>query len=388
MAQQKTISVGKVISHLESHAPSTTAEEWDNVGLLAGDPNWKTSGAIVCVDLTRDALEAAKAKGYKLIINHHPCIFPRSHGISRLVPGVDSGTNTLIFEAVRNGIAIAAYHTNFDKCALEVVRAVSEGLGVQPVGRLLDHPSGSLVKLVVFVPKSHAERVRNAICEAGAGHIGNYDFCTFNAPGEGTFRGNNSTRPFLGKPGKLEKAEELRVETIIPRGMTKPVISAMCAAHPYEEVAYDLYPVEQQPARVGLVKGLGYGFWGEFPAPSPFSDVTKNVKQLFQLDGYWLTDSLPTPSNKIKKIAFAAGKGASFLDSAVTAGCDLFITGEAGYHTALDGARKGIAVIELGHRESERFFVPTIEGWLSELGISFKGVNRPTQRILLKEKTK
>ncbi len=364
-------TVQEIIDHLESLAPSGAAESWDNVGLLVGDPSWKTKGAIVSIDLTADAIQAALKKKFKLIVTHHPCIFPKGKGPSRINAGP-------VFDALRAGIAVAAYHTNFDQCALEVVEHVSQGLKAQPMGRLVDEPHGSLLKLSVFVPITHAESVRAAICEAGAGHIGHYDFCTFATPGEGTFRGGNLTKPFLGKPGILEKANEIRLETVFPKGMEKKILSALFKAHPYEEVAFDLYCLRQSPSAVGLVRGLGYGFWGKFPSPRPFSEVIKDVKSLFNIDGFWLTD--PPPA-RIKKVAFVAGKGASFVEVAAAQGCELFITGEAGYHTALDGMRRGMAVMELGHRESERFFLSTMKGWLSSAKLRAIELNKPTQRI-------
>jgi hypothetical protein len=230
---------------------------------------------------------------------------------------------------------------------------------------------------VVFVPEGFVEAVRAAICEAGAGTIGGYDVCTFAVPGEGTFRGGDSTRPFLGKPGRLERVQELRLETVFPRGFERPVLEAMHRAHPYEEVAYDLYPVEQAPASNGINSGIGYGFWGEFERAKPFPDVVRSVRRLFDVQGYLLTEP---PPKRISKIAFVAGKGASFVDAAVSAGCDLFITGEAGYHVALEGARKGLAVMELGHRESERFFLTTMEGWLKHSGLRTATVKQATQR--------
>lgn len=391
------LTVSQVLQDLERRAPSDTAEDWDNVGLLAGDPSWKTSGAVVTVDLTEQAIRLAKQRKYRLIVNHHPCIFPRSRGLSRVVAGMNrGGTSGLVFEAIRQGIAVIACHTNFDRCAMEVVQSVSEGLGVTPKGRLVDHPGGSLVKLVVFVPLTHVEQVREAICQAGAGKIGNYDFCTFGAEGEGSFRGGESTRPFLGKPGKLEKAREIRLETIFPQGLEKPVLGALFRAHPYEEVAYDLYPVKQGPASEGLVRGLGYGFWGEFPSPKSFSEVAKDVTSLFNVNGFLLSSPLsPEPrsvraraarpstegSRKIRRIGFVAGNGSSFLSAAAAAGCDLYITGEVGYHPALDGTRKGMKVMELGHTESEYFFPQTVKGWLSQLGLKSEPLYQPAQQF-------
>jgi dinuclear metal center YbgI/SA1388 family protein len=370
--------VSEVIRELERLAPSGTSEKWDNTGLLAGDPEWETSGVVVSVDLTEQAIQTAQARGYNLIINHHPCIFPKSRGLSKIVPGPKSGISSLVFEAIRQGIAVAAYHTNFDQCSLEVVDTVAKGLGVVPKGRLVDSGDSTLLKLVVFVPTSHGEAVRDALAQAGAGHLGDYDFCTFSTQGEGTFRGAKGTKPFLGKPGRIEKAQEIRLETVFPKGLKKSVLAAMRSAHPYEEVAFDLYPLEQSPSSLGLVRGLGYGFWGEFSSPKPFSAVVKDVKTVFNTQGFWLTDPPPT---RVKRLGFVAGKGASFIEAASAMECDLFITGEAGYHAALDGARRGVAVMELGHRESEIFFISTMESWLSKMGLKTAGLNVPTQKI-------
>lgn len=368
----------EVLCAIEERTPLQCSEEWDNVGLLAGRAGRKVSSAIVSIDLTDAAIDLAIKKKANLIVNHHPCIFPKSKGLAR-VSDSHTPSAALVHKAIENGISVAAYHTNFDQCALEVVRTVSHGLGVTPKGRLLDKSRGAISKLVVYVPKSHADPVRAAVCAAGAGQIGGYDRCSFASEGIGTFRGGDQTRPFLGKPGKLERAKEVRFETVFPTGLERNVVQALLSAHPYEEVAYDIYPLKQAPAPLGLVRGLGYGFWGEFKSPRSFSEVTKCVKDLFLLDGFWLTNP---PPRRVRRLAFVAGKGSSFLDAALTAGCDLFITGEAGYHDALYGARQGMAVMELGHRESERFFLTTMEGWLAELGIRSALVRDATQSIV------
>jgi len=371
-------SIQDVMHALEAKAPPRCSESWDNVGLLAGRPQSEIRSAVVCIDLSQKALDLAIAKGANLIINHHPCIFPKSKGLSRVVESGSNPSSSLVYRALEHGISVAAFHTNFDQCALEVVRAVSHGLKVEPQGRLIDHEEGSLSKLIAYVPHSHLEQVRTAVTEAGAGHIGNYDSCSFSSSGEGTFRGGKNTHPFLGKPGNLEKVKEFRLETVFPSGLEREIVKALMVAHPYEEVAYDVYRLKQSPSSLGLVRGLGYGFWGEYSRARPFSDVAKDVRKLFSVDGFWLTQ--PAPS-RVKKIAFVAGKGASFTSAAIAEGCDLFITGEAGYHVALDAKRRGMAVIELGHTESERFFLTTMEGWLAELGVKSYPVIDPTQKI-------
>jgi dinuclear metal center YbgI/SA1388 family protein len=374
MAPEKKNSISDVLRALNQRAPLTTAEDWDNVGLLLGNPQDEVKGAVVSIDLTFEAVEFAQKTGANLIVNHHPCIFPKSRGLTNVTSG------TPVFEAIKNGISVAAYHTNFDQCSFEVLQSVSQGLGLQLKGRLFEKSSHSLLKLVVFVPRSHLEQVRAAVFEAGAGRMGCYDSCGFSTEGEGTFRGDEGTQPFVGKPGKLETANEIRFETILPGGLKDVVVKAMLNAHPYEEVAYDLLAVEQTPSQEGLMFGLGYGFWGEFPSMKPFSEVAKDVKSLFDINGFWITNPAPT---HVTKVGFVAGKGASFVDAEIADQCDLLITGEAGYHVALGGSRRGLAVMELGHRESEKFFIVTMKDWLSRLGLKVVEAQTPTQTIWL-----
>ena len=374
-----TLKVSEILSAIESKAPSGASESWDNVGLLCGDLAWETPGAVISIDLTPESLEQARRLGYRLVINHHPCIFPKGKGPSRLTSSA-GGTTALLFEAIRDGIAVIACHTNFDRCALEAPQELAQALKARVGGRLIDSPQGSLMKLVVFTPSSHLEPVREALWKAGCGHIGRYDQCSFGLPGEGTFRAGEGTDPHVGKPGELEKVSEIRLETIFPRGLERPVLEALRTAHPYEEVAYDLYPVEQAPPRTGLTPGLGYGFWGDFQEPRSFPDLAQDVKKAFDVFGFWVTPHLDS-KRKFRRVGFTPGKGASFLSAAASAGCDVFITGEVGYHAALDASRRGLAVIELGHRESERFFLLTMKRWVADLGLGAVDLHLPTQRL-------
>lgn len=371
----KSPSLASILYEIEKRTPPGTAEKWDNVGLLVGNTRAVVKGAVISIDLTEEALESAKRLGYSLIINHHPCIFPKQKGIARVT---SSGATKLIYEAARAGISVVATHTNFDQCALEVPAAVSKALGFKPMGRLFEGDEASFTKLVVFVPKTHLERVRDALCAAGAGKIGRYDTCAFSVEGEGTFRGGEGTKPFLGERGKTERVREMRLETVFPRGLKRQVLQALRSSHPYEEIAYDLYRVEQEPAKVGLVSGLGYGVYGDLPKAIPFSEISKRVRKAFQVDGFLMTE--PTPK-RIRRIGFVAGKGASFVGSAKASGCDLFITGEAGYHVAREAAAMGIGVLEVGHRESEIFFLKTMAGWCKQWGISSKVLNAPVQKF-------
>ena len=372
MKQKKMKTVREILQALDHKAPLGCSEEWDNVGLLAGDPDWSTEGAVVSVDLTEETIRLALEKGYRLIVNHHPCIFPRSGGLAKVVAG------SPIFAALEKGIAVAAYHTNFDQCSLEVVERVSKGLGLEVRGRLIEKPNRALKKLIVYVPTSHHQTLLHALFEAGAGHVGNYDSCSFSTEGFGTFRGGDSSQPFLGQSGVLERVQESRLEVVFPQGLQSQVLKALRASHPYEEIAYDLYSPEQRVSGLGVSRGLGYGFWGEFRTPKAFSDVAKDVKNMFGIQGFWITNPAPA---QVSKIGFVAGKGASFLDAAAAAQCDLFITGEAGYHSSFKASQKGVSVMELGHRESERFFIHVMRDWLASEGLQVIEVHTPTQQI-------
>jgi putative NIF3 family GTP cyclohydrolase 1 type 2 len=397
------VTLDRVLRELERRAPTGTAESWDNVGLvIGGGDSGKVSGAVVSIDLTDAAIDLAVKKGFSLIVTHHPCIFPKGRGPSHILAPADHGDSgdgrrgcddsARLYRAIRHGISVVSAHTNFDRCALEVSETVAQGLGLTPMGRLIDKPQESLTKLVVFAPESHVDRVRDAVCAAGAGQIGQYAHCSFAAQGTGTFKGGLSTQPFIGKKGVLERIAEVRLETIFPRGLEKPILKALRSAHPYEEIAYDLLPVTQAPGGLGLLSGLGYGVWGEVSNSSKskaFSEVIRSVKSLFKLDGLLLTRATAHSSSdrgskagRIRRIGFVAGKGSSFLSAASRVGCDLFITGEVGYHAACEAAREGMSILEIGHRESECFFLSTVANWLREMGLEAVVERSPTQKFV------
>jgi len=377
------ITLREIRDEIAYLAPEATAEHWDNVGLLVGDPEWRTQGVVVSIDLTPESIQVARRKGYRLIVNHHPCIFPKSRGLSKITPP------SLVFEALQSGIGVISCHTNFDRCALEVPYAVASLLGATPLGRLVEEPSGSLKKLVAFVPQSHTDEVHAALSGAGAGQVGRYDECAFAAPGEGRFRGTEGTHPFLGKAGEQERAAEDRLETIFPAGLEAEVLQALRDSHPYEEIAYDIYAVEQGPSPEGVIRGLGYGFYGDLKKPLQEAGFVKKVIGLFEASGALVTSAQGqaqrgTRARQIKRMAFVAGKGSSFVGAALKAHCDVFVTGEAGYHDALRAARAGMTVVELGHRESERFFLSTMAAWTEGLGLKAVELNSPQQVITSK----
>jgi len=374
----KKLRVSDFLAYLHSKAPTSTSEDWDNTGLLVGDPEWETETAVVSVDLTHEVLDRAIELGSRLIVNHHPCIFPKQKGLSKVVAG------SPIFRAIREGVAVVAAHTNFDRCGLDAIEAITSGLGCTPKGRLMEGASGSLLKLVVFVPTPHVDPLREALSQAGAGRIGNYDQCTFRSSGEGTFRGDLGTNPFVGTPGTLERVEEEKFEILVPRALLSPVLKALHRVHPYEEPAYDLIPVEQAPTSRGMLWGQGYGFWGEFSLPLGWGEFADRVKKTFEVSTFLHTPRMVRRDQKIRTVAWSPGKGNSFLGAVRDLRVDAYVMGEVGYHPALDAARIGTEIIELGHRHSELFFARTLEKWLKEAGLpgSVEKVEAPLQQFV------
>lgn len=370
VSRKKSWSISEVMQVLEEKAPSSAAEAWDPVGLLVGDPDSKTIGAVISVDLSREVVDRAIELGYSLVINHHPAIFPKNRGLSVL-----RSSHPAVYAATK-GVAVIAVHTNFDRCALEMIHSLSHKWGLLSKGRLFeDEASELLTKLVVYVPSTHVLAVRDAVFRAGGGCIGNYDSCAFLSEGEGSFRGSAGSKPFLGQPGKLETVQEIRLETVFPSALRTSVIRAMRQAHPYEEVAYDLFDAKQGVSSKGLVRGVGYGFWGEFEQAVSAEVFRSSVGQVFGVHAF-LQNSV---EKKVKRVAFSMGKGSSFWKCALRSGCDVFVTGELGYHDSLAAARAGLWVIELGHAQSEIYFPVTIENWLASLNLTAVSLSAGSQ---------
>lgn len=339
---------------LESRAPQSLAEEWDNVGLLVGDPGWSCKRVLAGVDLSPSLVERASREGAGLIICHHPPIFRPIH---RLVAHRAGDLSTLLLRCAESRIGVAACHTNFDRASLEVISRVSQGLGVEPSGRF--QSGQEFEKLTTFVPGSHLEGVRDQVFAAGAGRIGGYDQCSFEVLGTGGFRPGAKTKPFLGKPGSRETLEEIRVEALVPAGLKPQVLRALLESHPYEEVAYEWSKVDIRTPRAGVVSGVGYGFWGEFFEPVPLEEGLSRIQRVF---GTPVLKVHGTP-RPIRRIGFCAGKANAFIQESIQLDVDAFLVGEVDYHSALARDRAGGMTFELGHPESEVFFPEIVQGW-------------------------
>lgn len=333
------IRLHEITSYLESLAPLSLQESYDNSGLQVGDREMEVSGILVTLDVTEQVLQEAENLGFNLIISHHPVIL----GELKSITG-KSAVERILLRAIRKEIAIYSGHTNFDAILGGVNSAMADRLGL--VNRkILDPLANHLKKIVVFVPHDHLEKVRTAMFDAGAGHIGAYDRCSFNLEGMGTFRGGEGSDPFVGESGKMHQEPETRVETIVPASVSGKVVKAMIDAHPYEEVAYDIYPLENSYDQGGM------GMVGELEDPMDEEVFMSFLKDRFHAAAIRHSPLLAKP---VKKVAFCGGAGSFLLGKAIVAGADVFVTGDFKYHQFFNAEGK-IVVMDIGHYESEQF---------------------------------
>ncbi|HDP74548.1 MAG TPA: Nif3-like dinuclear metal center hexameric protein [Bacteroidales bacterium] len=344
------MTIREVSSILESFAPLAFQEDYDNSGLIVGDANMVVTGVLLTIDVTPQVVAEAVAAGANLIVAHHPVIFK---GLKRITG--KSYVEQVVVNAIKNGIAIYAAHTNIDSVQGGVSFKMAEVLGLTGT-QVLSPLTGQLVKLVTFVPTEYAEVVRQAMFNAGAGVIGNYDSCSFNIQGQGTFRAGDATNPFVGEKGTIHFEPEVRVETVVPRYTLNAVINAMVEAHPYEEVAYDVFPLDLPYKKAGL------GVVGNLPEPMNPIDFVKHVKQLFRAPCVRYTNPV---KDFIARVAICGGSAISLLNDAIAANADVFITADVKYHQFFD-AENRIVIIDIGHFESEQFTVDIFYDLLSK----------------------
>jgi dinuclear metal center YbgI/SA1388 family protein len=321
-------------------APLHLAEPWDNVGLLAGDPQQDVQRILLCIDYTPAVAAEARENHCDLIIAYHPPLFSAVKTLTA------TGATALIHDAIRRGVAIYSPHTAWDAAPGGTNDFLADCLGLTRSSPLRTTPApASFLKLVTYVPETNLDTLAAAVFNAGAGHIGNYSSCSFRSPGTGTFFGQPGTHPALGQPGQLESQPEIRFETILPADNAPSVINALLAAHPYEEPAYDLTTVTVPPV------GAGHGKIGHLPAPLPLSTIVNTLKKQLNLE-HLLVSGDSTAS--IERIAICAGAGGELLDAAITAGAQLYLTGELRHHDALKAAAANVNLICTLHSNSER----------------------------------
>ncbi len=330
-----SISGQDVMRVMESYAPKRFAWAKDRIGLQVGRPDAEVKGILVSLDVTEEVVDEAIAKGANWIIAHHAVIF---HPLAQL--RTDQPAGRLMAKLLKHDLQVFIAHTNLDAAEGGVNDVLAEKIGLTQTKVLIKEGAEKLKKLVVFVPVDHHERVLQAMGKAGAGWIGNYSHCTFNLTGTGTFLPQEGSNPFIGQQGKLERVEEIRLETLVTESNQQQVIQAMLSAHPYEEVAYDLYPLE--------IRGeeWGYGKIGSLPAPLSLGEFAKKVKEAYQLSGLRIVGD---PATLVRRVALLGGSGARYYLDAKRQGADVYITGDIDFHTAQDALAAGICLIDPGH---------------------------------------
>jgi len=333
------LKIKEIVAAIEEFAPVALQESWDNSGLLVGDRETEINSAVITIDVTEAVVDDAISHGDGLIISHHPPIFS---GLKRI--NGSNETERILIKAIRNNIAIFSAHTNIDVVRNGVSWRMAKKLDLQNLETLVPQ-QGLLKKLVVFVPVSYSDAVRNALFEAGAGHIGNYDSCSFSLKGNGSFRGDETTNPFVGDPENLHFEDEIRIETIFPSYLQPSIIRKMIDVHPYEEVAYDIYPLENIHQQVGL------GVVGNLSEEIPTIEFLQKLKTTFHCDAIRHTSVI---KEKVSKVALVGGAGSSFLKNAIHCNADVFVTGDFKYHQFFDAENK-ILIADIGHYESEQF---------------------------------
>jgi dinuclear metal center YbgI/SA1388 family protein len=328
-----------IIFELEKFAPTSLQESYDNCGLLTGNNEQRITGAVLCLDCTEDVIEEAINRNCNLVIAHHPIVFV---GIKKL-----NGSNYVertIIKAIQNNIAIYACHTNLDNVKLGVNNKIAKKIGL--INTQILAPKKSIIKkLVTFVPTLNLENVRTALFNAGAGNIGNYANCSYVLEGIGSFKANEDSIPFVGEKGKLHFEKESRLEVIFESYKEQKIIAALKENHPYEEVAYDLYNLENVNNEVGS------GLIGELPIPMTETDFLNHLKIVFNLKSIKHTKFL---EKKIQKVSLCGGSGSFLLKSAISFKSDVYISSDFKYHEFFD-AENHILIADIGHYESEQF---------------------------------
>ena len=349
------MKIGNIVDYLEKEFPLAMQESYDNCGLICGRKEWEIQSVLICLDSIESVVDEAIQLGANLIIAHHPIIFK---GLKKI-----TGSNYIervIEKCIQNRIALYAIHTNLDNHYYGVNRAIAAHLNLKNL-EILSPKKSSLFKLVVFVPKEAIDLVDAAVFNAGGGRIGNYSECHFKSEGIGTFKPNELANPTLGSKQIRSFVNEFRVEYLVNTYRINSVIEAMKRAHPYEEVAYEIYPIlnENQEEGAGMI--------GELENPMNELEFLSLLKKEFRCGTIRHTKFL---NKEISKVAFCGGSGSFLLQNAIRSKADVFITGDFKYHEFFDAEDK-IVIADIGHFESEQFTSKIIADKLKEKFTNF-----------------
>jgi dinuclear metal center YbgI/SA1388 family protein len=330
----KGLRIADVVTHFESWCPPTLAYEWDNIGLQVGELHQEVRGVLTTLDVTEAVVDEAIHLGANLIIAHHPLLFAAPKKIDTSAP-----KGRVIKKLMQHEITVYAAHTNLDIVEGGVNDLMADALDLKDVRVFLPEGYNSYKKVVVFVPASHEQVVKDALHTNGAGNMGNYEKVSFVSQGSSYFQPNTEAQPFIGEAGKLEKVEEVRMEVLVPSKHVNQAVKAMVAAHPYEEVAYDIFANEKKG------KPFGLGRVGKLPAPTTLKDLAALVKQQYNVPHVrFAGDATAT----VETVAILGGSGRDYVDQALQQ-ADVYITGDLTFHETQDAVEAGLQLIDPGH---------------------------------------
>ncbi len=340
--KRKTVTVDDVCRIMETIAPIALAQSWDNVGLLAGDPRASAKKILTCIDLTPSVVNEAIAKRVDLVLAYHPPIFKPMTTLR----ADSAGTDAVVFRCIRNGIAVYATHTALDAAdggTNDVIASLCGIAQTEPI-EYVPRPGVNERKLVVTVPSQQVDAVAEAMFRAGAGHIGEYSHCSFRLAGQGTFLGSETTNPALGRRGRFEFVDEIRFEAVVPANALPAVVASLVEAHPYEQPAYDIYPLDAPPVR-------GIGRCGRLPRPTTLLGLGRKLKRATKARGVQIVGP---PDRKLDGAVIVVGAAGSLPFRLPLTRSDVIVTGEIRHHDALTIERRDSTAIALGHWTSER----------------------------------
>ncbi len=349
--KQRIARIHDLLGLLNALYPPSLAEEWDNPGVQAGDVQAKVSKVLICLDPSEQALRAAAEAGAQALLCHHPLLFKPLHNLT-----LETETGRILFAAMRHRIVILAAHTNLDRASNGLNDWLAAALGLDSC-RPLQGGDASLVKVIVYVPAGYESPVVKALFEAGAGHVGDYDSCSFRSEGIGTFRPARGCSPFMGTVGEQSRVREVRLETVIPRDRLQRAVDRMVRAHPYEEVAYDLVPLANRRTDCGL------GRIGRLTSKRTLQDFAETIKKAL---GVPVLRMVGDPRATVAKVAVCGGSGAGLLREAAHQGADVLVTGDVKYHEAREAASLGLALVDAGHFATERLMIGPLADTLTQ----------------------
>jgi dinuclear metal center YbgI/SA1388 family protein len=342
--------ISEVISIIERFAAPELQEDYDNAGLITGNAQWACSGVLCSLDATLEIVQEAKQKGCNLIIAHHPIVF---RGLKRL--NGRSYIEQTIIEAIKSDIAIYAAHTNLDNVMKGVNGKIAAKLNLKNCA-ILQPKDRTLRRMITFAPVDKAEQVRKALFDVGAGHIGNYSECSFNSEGLGTFKAEQGADPYVGEIGERHFEKETKIEIVYPFFMQPQILRALTDHHPYEEVAYDIFTMENIHDRIGA------GIIGELEQAVPETEFLRNVKETFGVEVIRHTALRGQP---VKRVAVCGGAGSFLIKRALQQKADFYITADVKYHEFFD-AEGRMVLADIGHYESEQYTVELLYDLLVE----------------------